>query len=369
MTQLNYFSGAATLSGSGTWSIISQNQTSANRILLGTAYGQLYNTTNFVDITKTPISGWYFPMYPWDQQMSISEIFYYNNKYYANGYNQSGQNVFWESTDASTWSSSSMTFNAFGPSSYYTFDKTGYLINGQNFLTINSNGGREYSYSTDGINFNTANFPSTYHHNSIDRMYFATYGNGLYFVSPQTGVAYYYSTDMVNWTTGLLPINGVYTYLGDAYPYHPSFANGYFFLAYQNSNKLFYSSDLVNWNETTVSAIPNYVGIQQVIYFNGKYIIRGAGSTYYYSTDLVNWTTSSIPVTYSGPYVVSGNKIVAFDSSMDFNNAQSAIAYSSDGETWTTTSFSLDYGYDYFFMYGGGIIPDYISCIASVPIL
>lgn len=131
------------------------------------------------------------------------------------------------------------------------------------------------------------------------------------------------------------------------------FANGLFFMPDETSGsqRMAVSSDGQNWSEITINTPTE--GVQDIVYFKGKYIMSDSlKGSIYISDDYTNWTQLAEPVNIEKcKLAVSPNKIVAVKSDKYANQ----FYYSDDGVNWTSDTLlgnnyyqDITYGKDKF---------------------
>lgn len=164
-------------------------------------------------------------------------------------------------------------------------------------------------YSTDGINWETANMPTVANWNHI------CYGNGLFISTTDQSGIIGYSSDGINWNKTDI-IDGGYTDLcyGDF---------GFVIIG----QKCMHSTDGINWNEVTIG---NEQKWSSICYGNGKYVaVSSTAPKVAISTNGTTWTVSTVHNTERGySSICYGNgKYVAV-------NESSGLIKSEDGINW-----------------------------------
>lgn len=198
-----------------------------------------------------------------------------------------------------------------GGSSYYTTMVTRVITTGENknlYMTLNDS---KFSTSTNGIDFETSDLPSS-------MLYNAYYGGGRFFVSNGNYQGAYSTSDGVTWS--LLPVFGGYakfSYDGAQYSY------------VTNSRNTGYSTDGVTW--TFGGQLPNNTTVESYGAQVRSYVTRSNGKKLVFSD---SYTNPVIKENDSSSWVHSGpEEFQAFKRIIPYGNGFYAIGKAGTGYT------------------------------------
>jgi hypothetical protein len=254
---------------------------------------------------------------------SLISIAYFNGMYYACADNQ---NTMYKSSDCATWTS-------FNPTNTGTSFQ--YLTVYANKLIIGCN--NAIAYSTDGENYTEVAIGN----NNCLWWQFTTFGGYLYAVAkygvPSNGNSIARSADGITWEsvgTG----NNTYEMKGIA-------SNGSEIIAINNCD-IYVSTDGSAWTKTSNMNTALPYGINNMVYGNGKYVIRCQGGpfssgVYAIFTDYNDITSAVSPIqTYGSPVPHSSNPPIYFLNNKfyipcDGHSGYMNVAVSDDALTWT----------------------------------
>jgi hypothetical protein len=251
-----------------------------------------------------------------------TDILWNDSEFIAIGHNNNDTGYIVGSTDASTWTSKTVSSAGgfeFVSISYNGVDKYIVLIfNTRNLLT-SADGTTWTLQNTNGVN----NFPAA--RTWTD----SAYGDNKFVAIANVGAnPVYYSTDAVTWTQGTMT-----TAAWSSVVYGDIGGTGYFVAVASGSNNIAYSTDGIAW--ITASNLPSSSAWSSITYNNGTFVAvagdTGTATTVAaYSTDAINWTAATLPGSAANWIrVVHGGGTF-----MAFAYASNRTAVSLDGITW-----------------------------------
>ena len=231
------------------------------------------------------------------------------------------------SSDGITWNSSTLS-HATGSSLKF--------INGM-FITTGTSSDMYISTSSDGITWTSYSVP----HTVSD----IAYGNNKYVYLPSDVpsakyTSFYYSSDLTSWTEITHP---------DIATYGPSmicFGNNMFVSVAYSSSTAIKSSDGITWTEFTMPMS----GCDFFECINGKfYALFRDSSKGLITEDCINWTEFTLPKAARwGTIVYGNNKFIALTK----NSNSNACAVSYDGINWFENEYPNDTSISSMYMYG-----------------
>ena len=253
-------------------------------------------------------------------------IYYLNNKFIITGL---GTGAILYSTDGINWIESVVRFSE---------NSEVYLCygNGKYISVLDNNWSSKYAYSTDLVNWQEGQFPSsrlTYG----NMCYAIQYGNNKFIVSviesgTNTGrIMFYVSSDGINWNS--IKPDWLSKYQSHNAPIPNLYYLGNRFIIFTNSNvssEFYCSEDFENWTVCSYGWDTDY-DIKGIAYGSGLYLINvgSAGSTreIWYSFDGIEWVKSKAPskCSYSRPICYGNQKFII--SSDDYDCSSNNIAY------------------------------------------
>ena len=245
------------------------------------------------------------------------KLFLVHNNWSINSYSYS--------TDGITWTIASFPSKAVWTNICYGNGK---------YIIIPGSKSNVFIYSTDGITWSSGTLPVEQYWNSI------CYGNGKFVtigvnapnVNSSKSNVFIYSTDGVTWTQGTLPSSQEWTSI--------CYGNGKFVAVADNSNVFAYSINGTSWTQGTLPSKHQWI---EICYGNDKYIaVAEDTDIFIYSTDGINWFTATMPNSEYCKSVCYGNdKFVAVvRKKSDINDV---FAYSTDGINWTQGTIPNDW--------------------------
>lgn len=206
-------------------------------------------------------------------------------------------------------------------------------------ISSSSSDAATLEYSTDGINWTTANMPAAL------QWYSVCYGGGKFVAIAYNDNRLAYSADGKNWT--LVTQSYMATWTSIAY------GNNTFIAIANSGATALYSGDGITWATITLPVSAAWKGIA---YGDGKFVIVSFSNVALVGTSLSDWKQITMPdsnfwgVTYGkGRFVAVGT-------------GTQPIYYSTDGETWTAADLAYKPGNNFNTVaYGEGVFVAMIS--------
>lgn len=242
--------------------------------------------------------------------LNLGSIIYFKGKYYTGGYNFN-TGMYYTTTPADSASWTTITLSHFMVNTFFacTLNGTPILIvandlfnvyNGQTYNGFNSSGPDPLYYSTDGTTFTQCSSPASPFYriggSNSTRQTFASNGSMIVAIgSTASGASQIntaaYSTNGSSWTTcSFSPA------LAGGLPFAIAYGGGLWMAVMLNSGvtKVYTSTDGMTFN-TSISTPIDVIAIN---YINGTWIIaNGGNSPVYYSTNAgATWTASSVAI-------------------------------------------------------------------------
>lgn len=210
-----------------------------------------------------------------------------------------------------------------------SFNYQGIVYGNGKFVSIAKSALRSI-YSSDGINWETTNFPFNTSSCAIQ------YAGEKFFAIPylsggQDDIAY--SEDGINWNASKLPSSRRWSKVVYGNGRYIAFAPGHF-----DNGILAYSNDGITWLETSIGTYGRWANI---IYSSGKFIVITDTSVtqssktdhYAYSEDGINWNIGIFPIRDNWYSIAYGNGKFVVTASASQN-----VLYSDNGVDWNTST-------------------------------